>query len=390
MSNSEPTAIKTISCKLAVSPHQRLHIEETLRAFADACNFVAEYGRKNKVSKQFKLHKTCYKTIRQEFGLAANLAVRAIARASVVLGDKKKHNSVFKPTSIDYDARIFSLREFDWTVSLTLFSSRERFKLDIGKYQKDALRGKKPTSAVLAKKNGGFYLDIQVKTTPPEIDKPSDALGVDLGIKSIATLSSGETFVGDSLNSYRLKRHKVRKSLQSKAHKSKPTTRKNCRRILKRLSGRQQRFSTWLNHIISKRIVKRAKKQSLAIVLEDLNGIRDRTNRKLRKSQHGLHNTWSFYQLRQFLTYKAQHTGIPLYVVPSHYTSQICHKCLHIGKRNGKTFSCPNCGLIANADVNAAKVIAAVGAAYYVNPPENSSALKCDLYPKTDRVKLAV
>ena len=102
----------------------------------------------------------------------------------------------------------------------------------------------------------------------------------------------------------------VRKSLQANAHKGSRTTRKNARRALKRLSGKERRYQKDINHRISKQIVETAKANRQAIVLEDLKGIRDRTNKHLRKSQKGLHNTWAFYQLQAFIRYKAARASV--------------------------------------------------------------------------------
>lgn len=354
-------SIRTISCKLTLLPHHKLHIEATLKAFAGACNFVADYGRKHNVTRQFSLHHACYKEVRKRFGLSANLAVRAIARVAPRLLKAKTRNSIFKPTSIDYDARIFRFRESDWTVGLTLLSSRERLVLDIGDYQRQALAGQAPTSATLTKKGKGYFLNIQIKELLPEPSTPTKTLGVDLGIKKIATLSSGESFGGTALNSYRLKRHRVRQSLQSKADKGSPCTRKNARRVLKRLSGKEYRYQTWINHQISKAIVGQARAAGSAVVLENLEGIRDRTNPRLRKSQRGLHNTWAFSQLRAFIEYKAKRAGIRVVLVDPRYTSQACSCCLHIGSRRGERFTCTNCGAVMDADLNGALNIAAVG-----------------------------
>lgn len=76
-------SIRTISCKLQVDPHQAERIEATLQAFADACNFVAEWGCTHKVRFQYALHKGCYQAVRERFGLSANLAVRATVGAAV-------------------------------------------------------------------------------------------------------------------------------------------------------------------------------------------------------------------------------------------------------------------------------------------------------------------
>lgn len=362
--------ILTISCKLDAPKYQIPHIEATLKAFADACNYVADYGREHKMSRQYNLHHACYKAVREKFGLSANLAVRAIARVAPRLAKAKTRNSTFKPTSIDYDARIFSFRESDWTVSLTLLSGRERFGLDVGEYQRQALAGQNPKSAVLCKKNGGYYVDIQVKNTLPDPSEANGTLGVDLGIKDIATCSDGSSFGGETLNAYRLKRHKVRKSLQSKAHTGSGSTRKNARRTLKRLSGKERRHQKAVNHQISKQVVETAKASNRAIVLENLEGIRERTNKRIRKSQCGLHNSWAFYQLREFIAYKAARAGVPVVLINPAYTSQTCSSCHHLGSRRGKVFSCSNCGALLDADLNGAINIAAVGA--FVSMPKIS------------------
>ena len=69
-----------------------------------------------KKHRQYDLHKGCYRALREQFGLSANLAVRAIARVAPRLANAKTRHSKFKPTSIDYDARIFKLNVESETV----------------------------------------------------------------------------------------------------------------------------------------------------------------------------------------------------------------------------------------------------------------------------------
>ncbi|KKM92468.1 hypothetical protein LCGC14_1218200 [marine sediment metagenome] len=239
-----------------------------------------------------------------------------------------------------------------------------------------ALAGQKPTSAVLVKKGKKYYLNIQVKETVPDPDEPTGTLGVDLGIKNIATLSDGTSFGGETLNAYRLKQHKTRKSLQSKADTGSKSTRKNTRRVLNRLSGKERRHQRQVNHEISKHVVETAHAANQAIALEDLEGIRERTNRRLRKSQRGLHNSWAFHQLKTFIGYKALRAGVEVVAVNPAWTSQTCSCCFHIGSRKGSRFTCSNCGAAMDADLNASINIAAVGGSVTIR---EYSSLSCPL-----------
>jgi len=364
--------VRTIVCKLAVIPDTEKRIEDTMRAFADACNFVAEWGRTNKESNQFILHRACYRDVRAKFGLSANLAVRAIARVAPKLAKIKTRNSVFQPTSVDYDARIFTFDEKNWLVGITLLGGRSKFALSIGQYQRDALAGKTPKSAVLTKRGRVFFLGIQVDDGNIPILPTDKVIGVDMGLRDIAVLSDGTRFSGTKLTAQRMQRAKVRRSLQSKAARGTRTTRRNCRQLLRRLKGCEARFQRHVNHEISRKIVNQAVAQNAAIAIEDLTGIRERTNKKLCHKQRGLHNSWAFYQLRAFLTYKSVLAGVSLNVVDPAYTSQTCACCGQRGKRKAKVFACTSCGVF-DADENAAKNIAQLGAP--VNRPEKSDAL---------------
>ena len=125
---------------------------------------------------------------------------------------------------------------------------------------------------------------------------------------------------------------------------------------LKAVKKRESNIVKDLNHKISRKIVNEAKQTNCAIKLEHLKGIRN--NRKQKESFHYTLNSWSYYQLQTFVEYKAKLLGIPVLYIEPAYTSQTCHKCGQIGKRNGKSFKCPQCGYTAHADVNAAWNIA--------------------------------
>lgn len=359
--------VLTIVCKLNAAPEQVAKLDATAQAFADACNYANEKVKPGITSKT-TIHAEVYFDLRARFGLTANLAVRACARVGASRKSakaRKKPVKEFEASSVDYDARIFSFRESDWTVSLSTVDGRERFAMQVANYQHGKLSGSSPTSAQLCKhKDGLYYIHIQVKQTPPKPRPYKRFVGVDMGRRKIAVTSDGQEWSGKAISDIRDKYAKQRAVLQRKATKGTRSTRRRVRQLQKRLSGRERRFQSWWNHTVSYRIVKRAVETDAVIVLEDLTGIRDRTNQQRRtKVERRRSNSWANYQLRQFIAYKSLRDGAYCMVVRPHYSSQTHHACLHIGDRRGERFFCPNCRTVEDADHNASKVISLIGAA---------------------------
>jgi putative transposase len=136
----------------------------------------------------------------------------------------------------------------------------------------------------------------------------------------------------------------IRKTLQKKGKYG----------VVKKVKNRESKIVRNLNHKISYGIIAFAKNNNAGIVLENLKGIR---KEKTRHSFKYALNSWSFYQLRQFIEYKAKLHGIPIVTIAPQYTSQQCSRCGLLGERKGKSFKC-SCGHVENADVNASFVIA--------------------------------
>ena len=341
------TLTRTIKCKLAPSPEVATALHETMTRFADACNAVAAVAWQKHTANKYTLQRLCYANIRDHFGLSANLAIRAIARVAAAYKRDKNQRPTFRPTSVDYDARIFRMVGVD-AVSLTTTSGRVQVPLVLGDYQRRWLTGDE-TSATLTERNGTFFLHVVVKTESPA-PSGDNPVGVDLGLKNIATTSNGLRFSGRKARHIRRGYWKRRQSLQAKGTKG-------ARRVLKRLRGRESRWMRDLNHVISRRIVDSLKPGQM-LVFEDLKHIRTRI-KATKRTRRELHS-WAFGQLFSFCSYKAAERGIAVVQVDPRNTSRACPRCGCVEKtnRNGHLFSCVSCGYRQNADVNAAFTIA--------------------------------
>ncbi len=374
--NSLMTQPISVKCKLIVRTDFRGEIDRTMEGFADACNQILEVAKSENCWNTTKLHHKVYKPVREATGLKANHVCQAIRR---VIGNAKAVKQIhkFRPTSISLDVRTFAYKERTQSVGVTLMCGRVEFKLSIGGYQIALLRGQAPTSATLNKtKQGQYFINFVVDIPTQPTGKTPKVIGVDLGRRDIATTSTGKSWSGKQIQDTRDRYRLVRANVQSKCTRS-------SRRLLRRLSGRERKFQEWLNHNISKQLVQESKQLGASLAFEDLTNIRQSLNTKPRsKIERRRTNNWAFYQLRLFVGYKANIAGIRVIFVPPAYTSQTCSRCGHIhpvkGKsyRNGKVFKCGHCGFEHDADINAAKNIAALGLS--VSQPE-SPGLTCQL-----------
>jgi len=333
---------QTLLIKLAPTEEQRKLLLQTMERFNEACNYVSSLAFENKTKSQVKLHKLSYQHLRQQLGLSAQMAVRVIGKVAETYKADKSKRHTFKPHgAITYDQRILAWKGLD-RVSILTLAGRQIVPIRIGRYQECKLdRQVRQTDLILRK--GIFYLATVVDVPEPSPDDPTGVLGIDLGINNLATDSDGEIYSGEQVDRVREKNEKIKASLQRKGTKS-------AKRHLKKLSGKEKRFRKNTNHVISKRLVSKAKDTNRLIVLEDLKGIGDCT---VKKGQRRRHKSWAFSQLRNFITYKAKLAGIPIAFINPKHTSQACPQCGCVSKsnRHQSSFVCQACGFASNADL---------------------------------------
>lgn len=346
----------TAPLRLTLTADQHELLRRTVIRANEACDFIAQVAWDNQTFAQFKLHKLAYHSAKARFGLSAQVIVRCLSKVADAYKLDKDTQRTFRPLgAIAYDDRILTYNRKAGLVSLWTLKGRLKVPFACGPRQRELLATQQGESD-LCLVRGTFYLNAVCNVEEPEPGDIGGVLGVDLGIKQLATSSDGESFSGAQVQAVRQRRQAHRDALQA-------TGTKSAQRRLKKLSGKQARFQKHTNHVISKQLVAVAQGTNRAI--EDLTLIRHRTQKRLRKTQRAQHANWGFFQLRQFLTYKCLGAGVPLVVVDPRYTSQRCACCGHTERANRRSqakFVCKACAYEANADHNGARNICYLGA----------------------------
>ncbi|MDF2924063.1 MAG: hypothetical protein K0R57_2977 [Paenibacillaceae bacterium] len=202
-------------------------------------------------------------------------------------------------------------------------------------------------TCTIIQKNGKVYACLSAEVQPKQLPAYTDAVGVDLGVKTLAVTSDGDYFESPA---YLRKSEKHLTRLQRCVSRKKngSNRRKKAVRVLARLHERVANQRKDYAHKVSRQLVNRYG----LIAFEDLNVVGMTKNHHLAKSI--VDSGWS--QLVVFTTYKAESAGRIVKQVDPRHTSQLCSNCGVIVKKQLKDrkHCCPNCGYTADRDENAA------------------------------------
>ena len=208
----------------------------------------------------------------------------------------------------------------------------------------------------------------------------TDYIGVDLGVKNIATTSDGEVFSGAEVEGARRRHHTLRQTPRHKASKRSQAGKRPrpIRRLLGRKAGQESRSRPHTNRCISKELVAPATGTRRGIALEDLKGVRERVGGRFGRSRRAKVAGWSFFRLRHFIADEAQPAGAPIAPVDPRDTSRTCAACGHRERENRESqagFECVNCRHTSHADLDAATNISR-GAAQVNGPRASEGAAR--------------
>ena len=189
----------------------------------------------------------------------------------------------------------------------------------------------------------------------------TDPVGVDLGIKALATVSDGRTFKNvRELRRFgvltrrlkRLQRQLSRKYLVNKATKLNKTN--NIRKLERKIRLIHRALKNLrLNHI-REFVVALTKNRPQYIAIEDLAVRNMLKNKHLAKE---ISNA-AFYTVRLLLTQRCNVLKIPLHIVDRFYpSSKLCSKCgskKETLKLSERVYKCDACNFVCDRDLNAA------------------------------------
>ena len=341
--------------KLLPTKEQAKALKETLELANAACDWISELAWDAEVFKHYDLHKLIYHRARSHYDLSAQVIVRCIAKVADAYKLDKESRRTFKPHgAIAFDDRILSWKTDKQFVSIWTLNGRRKISYVCGERQRRLLESRIGETDLVYRK-GEFYLLAVCEVPEPLPCDVDDVLGVDFGIVRLAIDSDGQSYSGEQIEAKR-QWHADRRAILQKVGT------RSAKRKLKKMGGKQHRYQADVNHCISKQLVSKAKDTKRTIAIEDLKGIRARTT--VKKVQRAKHHNWAFAQLRSFLSYKAQLSGVRVLAIDPRNTSRTCSVCGHCEKANRKSqseFVCQVCHHSVNADLNAAFNIRALG-----------------------------
>lgn len=419
--------VKVQKLKLIVNKEQSERLAEVSSAYRDACNFVSQWVFDHGLLlDSLKIQKQLYHEVKERFRLNSQLTIsvfktviaryktvkeqlfkkpaRYKVREKVVDGKKKGvykivprtlewlwHPLHFKALQCD-QVRNRNYRISRQLVALTTMHGTVKCDFYATPYFHDLLNaGWKMGTAKICYQRKKWYLLVPMsspgKDVPLSPQKVDAIVGIDRGLRFLVATTDDKgnnSFLhGKSVTHKRHQFEKKRRILQ--IHNT-----KSSRRRIRLMEKRENRWMSDINHQISKALVDRYGSRTL-FVLEDLTGVSfDEENLNRSKKQKKDLTSWAFYQLEQFLSYKAQGAGSMVLKVPAHYTSQRCPKCGKILKSNRKhtkhEYSC-SCGFRSNDDRVGALNLLYLGTRW-MNGDENPRIVKPTVRkPKMKRKK---
>jgi len=324
-----------------------------------ACKYVLEHNQKNlspalKFPTAVDLHKWLVAAVKPDYPWYYEVskcppqqALRNLSRAFTDFFNKKKvrgkpvgfpqfkkkgkHDSFYLEGSISCDHYAIKLPRIGWV------KTYERLP-----------HGYKPKNVVVSRKADKWFVSFKLEIEPIMTEKKTDVVGVDLGVKALATCSNGTVFEGvKAYKKLEAQLSRMQYLLRKKVYGS-----QNCQKAQNKIARLHLRIANLRKDNLHKITTYLAKNHS-RVVMEDLNVSGMMANRKLAKAIGDM----GFYEFRRQLEYKTKLYGSEVVTVNRFYpSSKTCSNCQTLKENlllSERVFNCDHCGLSMDRDLNA-------------------------------------
>ncbi len=341
-------------------------LKTAMISFRQAVNDWIDVAWKNKITDR-SLHSIAYKELRRKYpNLYSNSLQDAMNWAIQIVKTELKLNPDKKP---EFKTLMISFKNVDFKFEnngfiIPLNGKRVYIPVYVPKKYYKWLANGKFGRLYFKEENEEIYAYLTVKVENKRPYEPKLWFGVDLGVHNLVVVADNKgreilRFDGETVNHYKelLEMERARRQRRQ----TKYLNNKKCK-----LGHRHRNFSLYINHVIAKEIVRKAKEYQACIVLEKLRGVKRKTAKTPKWVRKLLHR-WSYHDLIQKIKYKTKLEGVPVIEVSPRNTSKTCSNCGFIYKnfKNQRLFHCPNCGLVIDRDLNASINIARKGMEEY-------------------------
>jgi putative transposase len=209
-------------------------------------------------------------------------------------------------------------------------------------------QGFTPKSVTISRQADRWFISFKIEVEPINMLKSVDCVGVDLGINSLAMLSTVEEFKG--AKSYKKLERKLSRLQYRLRHKTLGSS--NYKKAQLQIARIHRKIANIRKDTLHK-LTTYLSKNHAVIGLEDLNVSGMMASRKLAKAIGDM----GFYELGRQLEYKCQLYGSQLVKVDRFYpSSKTCSNCGHINESlslKERIFKCSECGFECDRDLNA-------------------------------------
>src|SRR5438874_1695308 len=119
-------------------------MRSSARLSASACDYISQVAFSAQTFRQFPIHRLTYSAVRETFHLAAQLAVRCIAKVADAYKLDRKTQRTFAPLgAVAYDDRILSYTHQNTAVSIWTLDGRQEIPFVCGERQRALLANRR-------------------------------------------------------------------------------------------------------------------------------------------------------------------------------------------------------------------------------------------------------